>query len=74
LHPKNKSKVTDGSSNQKRAYKNNGLIFSKSISSLSFYGTTMLCKSGFKFTKIKKFQLFSYEIFLNSSGSAFLAM
>jgi hypothetical protein len=36
LHPIEKSKVTDGSSNQKRAYKNNGIIFSKCISSLSF--------------------------------------
>ena len=39
LHPNEKSKVTDGSSNQKRAYKTDGVIFSKCISSLVFQGT-----------------------------------
>jgi hypothetical protein len=37
-----KSKVTDGSSNQKRAYKSDEIILSKCISSLSFQGTTMI--------------------------------
>ena len=39
MHPKKISKVTDGSSNQKRAYKTDGIIFSKCISSLVFQGT-----------------------------------
>jgi hypothetical protein len=37
-----KSKVTDGSSNQKRAYKSDGIIFLKCITSLSFHGITMI--------------------------------
>jgi hypothetical protein len=37
-----KSRVRDGSSNQKRAYKSEGILFSKCISSLSFQGTTMI--------------------------------
>ena len=37
-----KSKVTDGSSNQKRDYKSDGIIFSKCISFLVFKGTTMI--------------------------------
>jgi hypothetical protein len=39
LHLKKISEVTDGSSKQKRAYKTDGLIFSKCISSLVFQGT-----------------------------------
>jgi hypothetical protein len=42
LHPKKQFKLTDGSSNQKRAYKSDGIIFSKCISSLSFQGLTMI--------------------------------
>jgi hypothetical protein len=37
-----KLKVMDGSSNQKRAYKSDVIIFPKCISSLSFRGSTMI--------------------------------
>jgi hypothetical protein len=52
LHLINKSKVTDGWSNQKRAYKTDGNIFSKWISSLSFQGTTMIHEKFFDLASV----------------------
>jgi hypothetical protein len=41
-HPKIKLKVTDGSSNEKSAYKSDEIILSNFISSLGFQGTTII--------------------------------